>query len=356
MKTMETTEGVSLHPGENGLASQKNIETPPVPEKNRGRTKKDLPICGAGRESQKRPTLVVGWKPYGKLQMIRLNPDNMKKTSLLSCRGQIQLIRLGLGAACSIMVCLVLAAQATPVIWADWTSGQIGDPGSVAGTMTFGSVPVSVTYTGEVFNTTETNGQGTDYYTPLSTYTSATITNPPLGGMITFVVGGATVDTFTFSSPVSNPVMAIMSLGSPGVDVDLAFSAPFTILSTGTGWWGGGPLLTSTGNTLHGAESDGLIQFNGTFSSISWTVSPGDSYYSGLTVGAFDVVLPAPNIQIIPGTGGNAASVVLSWGNPALSLQSATNVAGLYTTLTGATSPYTNNTAIPQMFFRLQAN
>jgi DNA-damage-inducible protein D len=32
--------------------------------------KKDLPICGAGRESQKRPTLVVGWKPYGKCQPI----------------------------------------------------------------------------------------------------------------------------------------------------------------------------------------------------------------------------------------------------------------------------------------------
>ncbi len=288
--------------------------------------------------------------------MKTLNLDDMKTTSLLSCRRQIQLSRLGLGAACSIMVFLALAAPATPVIWADWTSAQIGDPGSAAGTMTIGSVAINVTYSGEVFYTTETNGQGTDYYTPISTYTSTTVTNPPLGGMITFVVGGATVDTITFSPPVSNPVMAIMSLGSPGVNVDLAFNAPFTILSTGTGWWGGGPLLTQTRNTLHGAESDGLIQFNGTFSSISWTVSPGDSYYSGLTVGAFGVVLPAPNIQLIQGPGGNATNVVLSWSDAALSLQSATNVAGPYTTLTGATSPYTNNIAIPQMFFRLQAN
>jgi hypothetical protein len=30
-----------------------------------GEPKKALPICGAGRESQKKPTLVVGWKLYG---------------------------------------------------------------------------------------------------------------------------------------------------------------------------------------------------------------------------------------------------------------------------------------------------
>jgi len=279
-----------------------------------------------------------------------MNPDKMVEHSTFALR------HFGFGIPCFIMFSLAVVASATPVIWADWTSEQAGDPGSAAGIITFGSVPVSITYTGEVFNTSETNGQGTDYYSPLSTYTSATVTNPPLGGMISFAVGGATVDTFNFSPPVSNPVMAIMSLGSPGVNVDLAFSAPFTILSTGTGWWGGGPLLTQTGNTLHGAESDGLIQFNGTYSSISWTVSSGDSYYSGLTVGAFGVALPAPNIQLLPGTGDNAANVILSWSNAALALQSATNVAGPYTTLIGATSPYTNNIAIPQMFFRLMAN
>jgi hypothetical protein len=40
MKTMETTEAVSSHSGETGLESQKNIETPPVPEKNPRRTEK----------------------------------------------------------------------------------------------------------------------------------------------------------------------------------------------------------------------------------------------------------------------------------------------------------------------------
>jgi hypothetical protein len=276
----------------------------------------------------------------------------MNQTSLSSCRKQVRFNYLGPGAVCFILICLAISGGAAPVSWVDWTLVQVADPGSAAGTMTFGDVSVNVTYSGEVFYTSETNGQGTDYYTPLTTYTSTTVTNPPLGGMISFTVGGSMVDTLTFSPSVTNPVVVIMSLGSPGVNVDLAFNAPFTILSTGTGWWGGGPLLTSTGNTLHGAESDGLIQFTGTFSSISWTVSPGDSYYSGLTVGAFDAVLPPPNIQLVPGTG----NVVLSWSNPAYSLQSSTNVAGPYTTLTGATSPYPVSTTIPQMFFRLTGN
>src|SRR5208283_3116159 len=47
-------------------------EALPVPEKTEGglekKTKKDLQPCGAGRKSRKRPTPVVGQKPYGKSQ------------------------------------------------------------------------------------------------------------------------------------------------------------------------------------------------------------------------------------------------------------------------------------------------
>jgi hypothetical protein len=42
MKTTETTEAMSSHPGETRLASQKSIETPPVPKKNQRRTEKGL--------------------------------------------------------------------------------------------------------------------------------------------------------------------------------------------------------------------------------------------------------------------------------------------------------------------------
>ena len=45
--------------------------------------------------------------------------------------------------------------------------------------------------------------------------------------------------------------------------------------------------------------------------------------------------------------------VVLAWNDPSFSLQSATNVAGPYTTIAGATSPYTNSVSGTQMHFRL---
>jgi hypothetical protein len=51
-----------------------------------------------------------------------------------------------------------------------------------------------------------------------------------------------------------------------------------------------------------------------------------------------------------------AGNVVLTWGNPDFSLQTAPTVSGVYTNIPGATSPYTNTFPVPQMFFRLRAN
>ena len=70
MKTTTSTEEVSSHPVEKGRCEPKKHRNSPVPENNRnGLDKKFLQIYGAGRKSRKRPTLVVGKKPYGKCQM-----------------------------------------------------------------------------------------------------------------------------------------------------------------------------------------------------------------------------------------------------------------------------------------------
>lgn len=45
--------------------------------------------------------------------------------------------------------------------------------------------------------------------------------------------------------------------------------------------------------------------------------------------------------------------VVLTWTDPVFSLQSATNVTGPYTTVTGVTSPYSNTISGAQLYFRL---
>jgi hypothetical protein len=49
-------------------------------------------------------------------------------------------------------------------------------------------------------------------------------------------------------------------------------------------------------------------------------------------------------------------AVVLSWSDPAFSLQASTLVTGVFTNVPGATSPFTNTFSEATKFFRLQAN
>jgi len=86
-----------------------------------------------------------------------------------------------------------------------------------------------------------------------------------------------------------------------------------------------------SGSTLYGTASDKGVGGNGTV----FALTP----------------LPTPlNLQ----SGSN--SVVLSWLNPLLSLQSAPVVTGAFTNMPAAYSPYTNTITAPQQFFRLMAN
>jgi hypothetical protein len=91
--------------------------------------------------------------------------------------------------------------------------------------------------------------------------------------------GPTTVDTLTFSRPVTNPVFAIMSLGNSllGANCIYAFGAfgeTFTILQQGMGEMAGPGTLTNDDGGLRGDDGDGLVQLNGTFSSIKWTDGP----------------------------------------------------------------------------------
>jgi hypothetical protein len=152
---------------------------------------------------------------------------------------------------------------------------------------------VSVTYSGEVL-LAQTSG-GTNYWIPSAPYLSPVIDNAPPDSDVIFLVGGnQTLNTITFSKPVLNPVMAILSLGRPGVAVEYHFDSPFDVLSSGAGYFGGGPnsLTELNGNVLSGAEGNGAIEFQGTFTSISWTVPLGENGH-GFTVGV-DPPAPVP--------------------------------------------------------------
>jgi hypothetical protein len=100
------------------------------------------------------------------------------------------------------------------------------------------------------------------------------------------IIGGAPVvtQTITFSRPVRDPVMAVLSMGASGRPMTYEFDAPFDLISNGPGYWGNGPLTARAGNVLEGQEGHGVIRFRGTFTSISWTVPTAEGW-NGYTFG-----------------------------------------------------------------------
>jgi len=191
------------------------------------------------------------------------------------------------------------------ISWTDWTSASSGNLGSASGTITLPDLStVSVSYTGEVLFAQ--TGLGTNYWNPSTPYTSTTVSNPPPASeMIALEGGNATVNTITFSVPVVNPVMGIVSLGTPWLTTQYHFSTPFDILSSGPGFWGNGPLLELPGNILEGKEGHGTIQFLGTHTSISWTV-PTFEHWHGSTfgiTGSAPAPVPEPSTLLLLGSG-----------------------------------------------------
>lgn len=184
---------------------------------------------------------------------------------------------------------LLLAASTLalqPACATTWASLTSATSNSVTGSLNLGSQTIGITYTGEI-DFTQLNNAGTNFYTPAATY----VGGPTTTDMIA-ISGSTAVHTFTFSSPLVNPEIAIVSLGQPGDAVSYNFDAPFTIVSQGAGnpYGGCNTCLsvssdTRGGDSLTGREGDGIIEFNGTYSSLSFTVTNAE-YWNGFTIGA----------------------------------------------------------------------
>ena len=189
-------------------------------------------------------------------------------------------------AAFSLTALVPNAAQAQ-ARWTNWTAATTGDTnGTATGTLNVtGHSPVTVSYTGDVVFA-QINGAGTNYWLPTSFYTSPAVPNAPPDSDIIALTGGSTtgLNTLTFSAPVLNPVLTLYSLGNPNLPVNYIFNSPFDLVSHV------GTLTQPSPNVLHGQEGDGTLRFDGTFTSISWTV-PQYEYFHGFTVG---VASPVP--------------------------------------------------------------
>jgi hypothetical protein len=185
------------------------------------------------------------------------------------------------------------AANAAQVLWTNW-----GDRTALG---TISPLGVTVSYSGEVQSLISWYPS----WEPVSTYSGGTIDNAPLqwGGIIWLDGGTSNLSTISFSTPVVNPVMAIWSLGDSVTQASFVFSdnQPFTIQSGGPDIVYGGSTILASGNTVYGSEAYGTIQFQGTYSQLTWT-NPQYEHWSGFTVGA-PVAVPIPAAVWLFGSG-----------------------------------------------------
>ena len=171
-------------------------------------------------------------------------------------------------------------ASAATITWNTWTSVGTGVDGSIATTYVGPAVQDVVNYPS---------------YTPTSTFADGVIVNNapvPANNILRIFGGNVSTQTLTFSQAVVNPVFAIWSLGQPGIDASFVFNQTPTFVAGGPSAEYAGSSIIVSGNTVHGEEVNGTVEFIGTFTSLSWTNPVFEDWY-GFNVG-FVSVAPVP--------------------------------------------------------------
>ncbi len=195
-----------------------------------------------------------------------------------------------IGAAFAALV--AMPASANTVTWTDWTEVNVDDfTGTASGTA--GSVGVS--YSGQVFNQTVVNGSFTSF-APASSFEGGVVDNAPDTGDIIALTGGTNTvggGTITFDQAVTNPIIAIWSLGQGGINAEFDFNATPALQGGGATTQYGGQSITVLGDNVFGVEGNGVVEFVGTFTSISWTNPVFENWY-GFQVGVAGSSTPAP--------------------------------------------------------------
>ncbi len=196
--------------------------------------------------------------------------------------------------------------------YVDWTVADVAS-GTASGTITLpDSSTVQVTFVA----TTSSGAPGTlhgaqvsggaNYWLPSAPYLSAEVENaPPDTDLLQLAGGLAETYTVTLSEPIKDPVMAIVSLGQPGLRTTYDFDAPFEIVSQGVGYWGGSAtaLTALPGNVLEGYEGHGTLRFIGTFTTFSWGV-PTPEVWHGFTF----AIRTTERLEPTPDAGGDGAA------------------------------------------------
>jgi hypothetical protein len=175
----------------------------------------------------------------------------------------------------------VIAPASAGTVWIDWNSA-FPSSNTAAGTLN----GVSVSFSGQVLANSQIFGGFAGGWAPEGSFSGGTVTTSPnsVGDIITQDgIGFTGVNTLTFASPVVDPVFAIWSLGAANAPASYTFDATPTLEAGGPSVNFGGQSITVAGKVVSGEEGNGVVQFTGTFSSLSWTITP--EFFYGFTVG-----------------------------------------------------------------------
>ncbi len=104
---------------------------------------------------------------------------------------------------------------------------------------------------------------------------------PPTSGGNSFKMCNiASAQTYTFSQPIRNPLLAVYSLGNPGLSVTIKTSTKVIDYSGGAKSADHSTIVVDTDFSFKGPEAFGVLQFPGEHTSITLTPNTAECYYS----------------------------------------------------------------------------
>jgi hypothetical protein len=206
----------------------------------------------------------------------------------------------------ALIAALAPAAAPAQTVWTDLTAAT----GSTI-TGTLGTVGVTVQLGFAPFFVDLGTGGGTDYWTPNSWWNSAGYTRPTGRDIVAMSQTGRV--RIAFSEAVLNPVLALNSVGQPGLAVRFQFADTPTwnvawandaangCTGAFTPFWGCGS-YTRSGQLLTSNEFSGYLQFAGSYNEIIFDVQDAETWH-GFTVGTRASIVPEPGSLLLVGTG-----------------------------------------------------
>src|SRR5262245_32678823 len=164
-----------------------------------------------------------------------------------------------------IVICALSFAASTAdgaiYSYVDWTTAN-ANAGTASGVITLPDLSIvnvnfAATFSGGApgrFAFAQTSG-GTNCWSRPAPHIRAKDENAtPTPDILALEGGNNQIYTVTLSQAVKDPIMAIVSLGRSGLPTTYDFDSPFTIVSQGVGFFGGGPaaLVQLPGDILEG--------------------------------------------------------------------------------------------------------